>query len=193
MVRVILILIVFVNFKSFSQNIATEKRDTTTVYISSTEKFKSSHIPDSVFQMINLKHLSINGMDCAFRIIDEKGNDITQCWMLMEIPKDIKNLKNLETISLTDHAITKIPEEIAELKQIKKLELSNNPALSDVEIIAKLESLEYLGLNGCHITELPNDLSYLRNLKKLGLIGNYISDSEKDRIIKALPNCRIYF
>ncbi len=167
--------------------------DTTTIFISSTRELKSGLIPDSVFQMTNLRHLSIQGMDCDYRIRDDKGNDITKCWMIGEIPSKIKNLKKLEFLQLNVNAISAIPIELAELKYLKTLDLTDNLNLSNIDVIVKLENLEDLSLNGCNIRKLPEKIEQLKKLKALGLSGNPIEQKEKDRIKKSLPNCRIYF
>ncbi len=167
--------------------------DTTTMYYASTAQLKSRYIPDSVFQMTNLQHLSIQGMDCDYREVDDKGNDITKCWMINEIPVQIKNLKQLKTLQLNVNAISKIPIELTELKNLKSLVLDDNSGLSNIDNVVKLENLETLGLNGCNISKLPNNIGQLKKLKSLGLAGNNISATEMERIKKALPNCVTYF
>ena len=169
------------------------RSDTTTIYYSSTAQLKSRYIPDSVFQMTNLRHLSIQGMDCDYRQVDEKGNDITNCWMIIEIPPQIKNLKYLETLQLNVNAINKIPFELTELKNLKSLDLTDNSELSDIDNVVNLEKLEILCLNGCNISRMPEKIGQLEKLKSLGLAGNNISETEKERIKRALPNCEIYF
>ncbi len=167
--------------------------DTTTIYYSSTALLKSKYIPDSVFQMTNLRHLSVQGMDCDYREVDDKGNDITKCWMISEIPPQIKNLNQLETLQLNVNSISNIPIELTELKNLKSLILDDNSGLSDIDNVVKLENLEFLSLNGCNISKLPDNIGQLKKLKSLGLAGNSISETEKDRIKKALPNCETYF
>ncbi len=170
-----------------------QNSDTTTVFYSSTAQLKNNLIPDSVFQMASLRNLSILGMDCDYRVMDDKGKDITKCWMIVEIPPKIKNLKQLETLQLNVNAIRKIPIELTELKNLKSLILDDNSGLSEIENIVKLENLEILSLNGCNISKLPDNIGQLKKLKSLGLAGNNISKTEKERIKKALPNCETYF
>jgi hypothetical protein len=40
--------------------------DTTTLYSSTTNILRSNTIPDEIFDMKNLKHLHIQGMDCDY-------------------------------------------------------------------------------------------------------------------------------
>jgi hypothetical protein len=167
--------------------------DTTTVYQSSTAQFRSAVIPDSVFRMTSLKHLSIQGMDCDYRMTDIRGNDVTKCWMIFEIPSQIRNLSQLETLQLNVNAIRSIPVELTELKKLRSLVLDDNSALSDISNLVKMENLEVLSLNGCHLSRLPDNIGQLQKLRSLGLAGNNFSDAERERIRKALPVCTVYY
>jgi Leucine-rich repeat (LRR) protein len=129
--------------------------DSVTVYSTSTSETQSNSFPQEVFGLTNLRHLTVVGMDCDYRELDEKGNDITKCWGLREIPKEIGNLKDLETLSLTLNYIEKLPEEIRQLKKMRVLDMTDNPGLSNVESIIDLENLEELILFGCNLTFLP--------------------------------------
>ena len=157
-----------------------------TVYSISTQQLKSDKIPDSVFRMIKLRHLAISGMDCDY-------GDNKNCWGISEIPAEIKNLKDLTTLSLTVDAIAVVPVELTELKKLKLFDLSDNAGLTSFDNITKCRSLEFLYLDGCGLPKLPNNIGDLKNLKELGLTGNNIDKSELTRIKKALPNCIIKF
>jgi hypothetical protein len=178
----------FINYKNIINtfNNYVIKSDTSTIFSSSTTKLKSNHIPDSIFQMTNLKHISIQGMDCDY-------SNRANCWMISEIPPQIKNLKNLESIHLNVNAISKIPIELAELDKLNSFDLSDNTGLSDISNLSKLKNLERLGLFGCNLTNLPADIGELKKLKYLGLTGNNIDPVELKRIKKVLPNCKIIF
>jgi Leucine-rich repeat (LRR) protein len=159
--------------------------NTDTVYYASTKQLRSNHIPDSVFQMTNLKHLAIQGMDCDY-------GDHEHCWEISEIPIQVKNLKDLETLSLTVNSIDSIPIELTELKLIS-IDFSDNAGFQNIDNITKIKSLQYLYLYGCGLTKLPGDIEELANLKELGLVGNSFDKGEQERIKKALPECRIRF
>jgi hypothetical protein len=167
--------------------------DPRTSFSTSTKQLKSDIIPDSILQMVNLKNLSITGMDCDYKLLDDKGNDITECWMIKEIPRQIRNLKNLETLQLTLTAISTIPSEIGELENLRSIDLTDNSGLTDISPLTKLASLEELYLNGCSITRMPNEMTNLKRLRKLGLVGNHLDSTERERIKKDLPNCEIIF
>jgi Leucine-rich repeat (LRR) protein len=157
-----------------------------TTYTTSTQQLKSDRIPDSVFELTELRNLSINGMDCDY-------GDSTNCWMLKEIPTDIKNLKNLTTLRLTLNAIKTIPNELADLKNLSLIDLTDNAALTNINSLTKLSNLKYLYLYGCGLTKLPENIGEMQNLKVVGLAGNHIDKAEQSRIKKALPNCDFKF
>lgn len=157
-----------------------------TTYTASTQQLKSDKIPDSVFQMTELRHLSINGMDCDY-------GDRTNCWKIKEIPSNIKNLKNLTTLRLTLNAIATIPSELSYLNNLTLIDLTDNAGLANINSLTKLPNLQYLYLYGCGLTKLPDNIIELKNLKELGLVGNNLDKTEQARIKKALPNCVIKF
>ena len=187
---IILTAIVFINCnvdKIFAQT------DSTTVYSRTTRELESSTIPSDVFKMTNLRKLCITGMDCDYKKTDDKGNDITKCWAIGEIPGQVRNLKHLESLILRVNNIQTLPKEINELKSLRTLDLTDNPGLSNIDNVVGLENLEELVLFGCYLTKLPKDIGRLRNLKYLGLTENDIDSQEKERIKKALPTCDIKF
>ena len=160
--------------------------DTMTVYYNTTRELKNNQIPDSVFQMKKLRHLAIQGMECDY-------GDTKNCWAISEIPKQINNLKELETLTLNVNAIKTLPIEIRELHNLKSLDLTDNQGISDIENIVYLTNLEELALYGCNLEKLPVEIGKLKKLKHLGISGNNFEETEIERIKKALPNCEITF
>ncbi len=183
-------LVAFAGFTSCSENqhklSIANSNNMDTLYQTTTKELKSNQIPDSVFTMQHLRNLSIQGMDCDYG----KRSD---CWMISEIPSNIKNLSALTSISFIVNAIKKIPDEISLLKHLKSIDLSDNPGLEDFKNITKLDSLESLYLAGCRISKMPDDIGKMKQLKTLGLQGNPIDSIEKIRIKSALPGCDILF
>lgn len=183
-------LTVFISLTSCSENqqkkSVANSNHMDTLYQTTTRELKSNQIPDSVFTMQNLRNLSIQGMDCDY-------GKSTDCWMISEIPSNIKNLAALTSISFTVNAIKKIPDEIILLKHLKSIDLSDNAGLTDFTTVTKLDSLEVLYLAGCGISKLPADIGKLKQLKTLGLQGNSIDSTERLRIKTALPGCTILF
>ena len=157
-----------------------------TVFFSSTQQLRSDTIPNQVFAMTQLRHLSISGMDC-----DYQGGP--PCWALRDIPPGIANLQQLRTLSLTVNSIRRLPSALGQLPHLRSLDLTDNPGLSDIEAVVHVASLEELTLYGCGLSQLPADIGQLTKLRKLGLIGNSFAPPEQARIRKALPRCKVSF
>ncbi|MBL0334000.1 MAG: leucine-rich repeat domain-containing protein [Chitinophagaceae bacterium] len=163
------------------------KKDYSSIYSYSNTRreMKSGQIPDSVWQMTNLRELSVTGMDCDY------GGD--SCCAVSSLPKDLGNLTNLETLSLTVNAISSIPEEISKLTKLKKLVLDDNLPLKNIEAICSLKQLEHLSLFGCGLQKLPVIIRQLTSLKFIGLTGNPLTENDIEVLHRALPNCEIVF
>ncbi len=112
---------------------------------------------------------------------------------LTELPSSIGNLTNLTELNLWNNYLTELPKSIGNLIELNKIYLSSNEISKLPESIGKLTKLEYLSLSDNMLRELPNNIGNLTKLKTLYLIGNPISNQEKERIKKALPNCQIFF
>jgi Leucine-rich repeat (LRR) protein len=95
---------------------------------------------------------------------------------------------------LNDNRLTSLPSELGQLSKLTYLNLDRNPLTALPDSLGRLSNLTWLRLNQNRLTALPTDLSGLaQNLKTLYLMGNPIPDSEKERIRKALPKCRVIF
>ena len=117
-------------------------------------------IPTEVFEKTWLTYLYVHGQDC-----DVIG---VECFAIREVPREIKNLKNLEELNLFLNYVDKLPKEILELKKLKILNLSENPAFSDMETVGKMKWLEQFSCFGCHFSK--EEIEYLQ---------------------RQLPNCKI--
>jgi len=157
-----------------------------TSYQKSTKELMSNKIPDSVFKMTQLTSLTIIGMDCDY-------GDTTSCWMIREIPGQIKYLVNLKSLILNINGITKIPPEIKSLKNLTLVDLTDNAGLFDIDNLTSLPNLQNLLLYGCGLSELPSGLKKMKTLKVLGLAGNNLNKYQLSKIAKELPECKIIF
>jgi len=100
----------------------------------------------------------------CLRELDFWGNKLTQ------LPDGIGNLTNLTKLNFWDNKLTQLPESIGDLTKLRYLDLYSN-----------------------QLTKLPESIGKLTNLTGLDLRYNYIPDTERQRIKKALPNCNVYF
>lgn len=107
-------------------------------------------IPKNVFNLTELKYLSVYGQDCDMRPME--------CFAIREIPKEIQNLKNLEVLRLTLNYIRKLPIEILELEKLKILDLTENPNFSDLETVKKMKWLEEFYCFGCNLSDKEVEL-----------------------------------
>lgn len=121
-------------------------------------------IPIEVFEKTWLTYLYVFGQDC-----DVIG---VECFAIKEIPKEIKNLKNLEILSLPVNYIEKLPNEILELRKLKVLDLTENPSFDDIEIVGKMKWLESFSCYGCYLSK--EEIEYLKNeLPNCEIRANY--------------------
>jgi Leucine-rich repeat (LRR) protein len=136
---------------------------------------KLTNLPESIGNLPNLKSLIL------FR------NKLTN------LPESIGNLTNLESLYLYRNKLTSLPESIGKLTNLVRLDLVLNKLEEVPESIGNLTNLTYLNLSRNGLTSLPESIGKLTNLVRLDLFGNPISDEEKERIKKLLPNTNILF
>jgi hypothetical protein len=97
--KLILLIFIWTNFTFCSSSviksnqIASKVSNLATTYYKSTQELKSNKIPDSVFQMTELRHLAISGMDCDY-------GDHLNCWAINDLPPQISNLKKIDNTSV---------------------------------------------------------------------------------------------
>ena len=135
---------------------------------------------------------------------------------LKKLPKEITKLKNIVSINLLGNRFTKFPIELCSLTTLDEISMSSNELTFVGSEIGKLENLRilimnfnqlkslpkeigqltnllYLELGRNKLTTLPEEIKYLINLQELHIENNKISEQEKKRIQKLLPNCVIHF
>ncbi|TPN82395.1 leucine-rich repeat domain-containing protein [Aquimarina algicola] len=91
------------------------------------------------------------------------------------IPAEIGNLSNLESLNVRSNNLGGIPREIGNLKNLKILELGNNSIATIPVEIGNLDNLERLGMeNNNNLNIVPAEIGDLGNLKVLSLSNNFI-------------------
>lgn len=173
----------------------------------------SSHlieIPEEVFMFPNLQILLLNNANMhaitvlgGINVLPKEIGNLTNLIVLdlrlnsiNKLPPEIGKLKNLRLLDLGGNKLDSLPNEIINLINLRKLHLGGSPLKNlpeEIRKLIKLEKLNLLDIQGCQITELPLEISKLKNLKELRIMCNILSNDEKQKIKKLLPNCKIYF
>jgi len=124
-------------------------------------------------------------------------NKIVSCNLLgnqfISFPTVLTKLKTLDEISLSSNKLTQVTPKIGQLKNLRILIMNNNRLTELPKEIGELTNLLYLEIGNNQLTTLPDEIKYLTSLQELYIERNKLSESEKERIKKLLPNCVIHF
>ena len=146
------------------------------------------NIPDRVFELTELKSLSIFGNYCY-------GNTEEVCNNLSDIQESISLLVHLEEVTLVSSDFSVLPISLRNLKKLKKIKIINNSSdLVDINVLYQMKQLEYIAIENSGLNNINyNKLALFPNLKKLVLIGNKIKDSQQKKIRKKLVDVQVVF
>jgi hypothetical protein len=116
--------------------------------------------------------------------------------LLKTLPDNIRDLKRLKELDLSDNKISKIPECVFEIEQLCKLNLNMN-LIESLEYKKINLHLNYFYLSHNNFTNFPLDIIMFKKLIHLSLDDNKISDipneiftkSEQRLKISLLNNC----
>ena len=115
--------------------------------------------PEDIFKLENLKEL----------ILSDNDN-------FKSLSSEIKNLKNLEKLTLYFNSLEHIPEEISFLASLEYLDLKHNNLEILPESLGNLSSLETLVLNTNQLISIPESIGKLTGLVELDLNTNRLSN-----------------
>ncbi len=108
---------------------------------------------------------------------------------LSKTPAYVFSVEALEQLDLSNNSLEgSLQAEVRMLKNLKVLDLSNNKFTGVPAEIGQLKNLEVLDLSNNSITGLPNELANLSNLKLLNLQGNDYSKVDLVGIKQKLPS-----
>lgn len=95
---------------------------------------------------------------------------------------------SLQELDLSNNLLEgSLPGEIRFLKDLKVLNLSNNQFTGLPAEIGQLANLEVLNVANNKLTGLPQELGNLKNLRLLNLSGNSYSETDLEIIKRGLP------
>jgi internalin A len=112
----------------------------------------------------------------------EEAVDWGELWLdlssigLTELPPEIGQLANLQTLALHDNRLTNLPPEIGQLTNLQGLNLESNRLTSLPSEIGRLTNLERLILADNQLTILPSEIGELSNLQELDLFDNRLAN-----------------
>ena len=98
---------------------------------------------------------------------------------LKQIPKEIGNLQELQTLGLSYNQLTEIPKEIGNLQQLQRLLLFSNQLTEIPKEIGNLQQLQILLLYFNRLTKIPKEIGNLQQLQKLYLTYNQLTEIPK--------------
>lgn len=124
------------DYKNFVKEV--EKSDTNTEYFHFYGN--TTKIPDELFNLKNLKSLSISGKNIS------------------EIPKEISRLKKLERLCLSGNNLSNIPSEIYYLENLTSIVLDNNQFIVFPEKLLEMKKLESISFNYNKIEQIKMHL-----------------------------------
>ncbi len=115
------------------------------------------------------------------------------------VPVNLNDILNrasgypLENLYIIDFKIyvTSIPSQIEKFKKLKLLSVINNQIKSLPSSAGTLTSLQTLYVDINPIKSILPEIQNLKNLETIGMGKTNISKTEKERIKKLLPNCKI--
>jgi len=95
---------------------------------------------------------------------------------LREVPKEVTEMPNLYTLSLSDNKITSLGDALKNASQLQVLNLDNNDLReTPVAALKSCTQLEELDIRGNNIEKIPADLAQLKYLKVLDIGDNKVT------------------
>lgn len=106
---------------------------------------------------------------------------------LSKVPEYVFARTDIETLDLSGNNLTgALQAEVRHLKNLRTLDLSDNKFTGVPAEVGQLEKLEVLDLSDNMLTGLPYELGNLRNLKTFDLSGNDYSERDLVKIKEKL-------
>lgn len=155
---------------------------------------KNGHVPKNIQFLENLRRVDIFGASSQdLERVTKLNNlvilNILKGETIIEIPRTIKNMQNLEYLTIKHTKIKELPKEIGELHKLKELVLED-AKLENLPIeIGVLLSLQKIKITDNKLRSLPKEITFLYNLKELSLHRNNLKSLPEE--IGDLKNLKI--
>ena len=111
---------------------------------------------------------------------------------LSEIPQNIGDLSELESLIIKRGNIESIPDSLFTISALNHLDLSGNKIKNLSEDISKLENLEYLDVSQNQLESIPDVLSKMTSLEDVIVYDNPLKDINDDLAFKTYPINHVY-
>jgi Leucine-rich repeat (LRR) protein len=167
----------------------------TRLVIRAYELGKEDLSPD-LWKLTNLRELDLRFQEDVNELPKEIGN---LRWLeslsiyggsIAMIPESIGQLKNLRVLALNHALAKKVPKEITYLRNLQQLDLENNSLDEIPSAIASLYNLKRLKLTDNNLREIPAPIGNLKNLRELSLNANHIVDLP--RSLATIKGLKVY-
>ena len=111
---------------------------------------------------------------------------------LSEIPQNIGDLSELESLIIKRGNIESIPDSLFTISSLKHLDLSGNKINNLGEELSKLKNLEFLDVSQNQLNSFPDFVSKMKSLKKIVVYDNPLKDINEDLAFKTYPINHVY-
>lgn len=156
------------------------------------------NIPVQTYQLTHLKKVNFAKNKIKYVSPDIKNLKLLQILILTNnmIPDfpDVSDLSNLEELDLSNNQLIKLPPGIANLPKLSILRVSHNDIDdSTTDALQHVQNLVSLDLSNNKMTKLPQGLENLKKLQHLNLSGNKIDKKQISTLQKSLPTTNIVY
>ena len=186
----VIIVIIFLRFSANAQLLTPNQLEQQPIYTSVSEALKN---PEKVYRLDLSKQKLLNIPKNVFSLYNLQELILAKN-KLHEISQEIGNLTNLQVLNVSKNDITELPAAIGSLTNLAELIVNQNNIYKLPPEIGNLINLEFLDLWSNEIDVFPIEISKLKNtLKKLDLRVVLINEDKQKAIADLLPNTNIYF
>lgn len=116
------------------------------------ESESTEPLPSAIGHLKNLKYLRLRGFN--------------------ELPEEIAQLDNLETLVYMDCAFTEFPKVLCQLKNLKTLKIFSKSLERFPDELGNLSSLTHFDMRGSKVHHLPDAIGNLSKLTSIELYAN---------------------